>query len=65
VSRQHRHVPPLFKAEIVRAYDRDRKTTVKEIASDFGVSKNYPTVAAKAAGRPLRRPRVGKVDGDL
>lgn len=62
MARWHRLVPPLFKSEIARAYDRDRKTPVAEIAKDFGVSAGYPTQAAKAAGKPLRRPRQAKPD---
>lgn len=57
MSRQHRHVPPLFRSEIKRAYEHEKNVTVAEIAKDFGVGKSYPSALAKREGLPMRRPR--------
>ena len=57
MSRQHRHVPPLFRSEIKRAYERDKTAKVADIAEDFGVSKGYPSALAKREGLAMRRPR--------
>ncbi|MDO8533520.1 MAG: hypothetical protein Q7S17_02100 [Xanthobacteraceae bacterium] len=61
MPRQHRHVPPLFRSEIKRAYG-DKTAKVADIAEDFGVSKSYPSALAKREGLAMRRPKKDKID---